>query len=215
MMAPAPKVAPRARDAGFTLLELLVGLALAALLMAAVPSAIRLSARALDRAEALSNEAADRAALTFIAERLAETMALYERGPDGRLKVAFTGDAHAIGFVTATVMDPRDDPAGGLFLIELAHQAPTSQAVLRWQPFRPGLTTPASAGPRERALLAQVATLSFRYFGSVSPRVAPSWSDTWSVTAAIPDLVEMQVTRSRNFSAPLTLRVALRLRQNR
>jgi prepilin-type N-terminal cleavage/methylation domain-containing protein len=141
--------APRVPDGGFTLLELLVGLALAALLMAAIPAAIRLGTRTLNQAEALTNDAADRAALEFVAERLAETMALYERAADGRLRVAFYGDARSIGFVTPATMDPRDEPTGGLFLMELARQETTSRMVLRWQPFRPGLTkAPGATGTR-------------------------------------------------------------------
>lgn len=210
--SPFPLAAePPGCSAGFTLLELLVALALAALLMAAVPAAMRLGARSLSQAEALTNDAADRAALGFVAERMAETMALYERGADGRLKVAFTGNATSIGFVAPATMDPRQDPPAGLFLMELA--VDDARMLLRWQPFRPGLVQAPGVLWQERELLGNVVGLSFRYFGAPAPRVAAAWTDVWPSTDTIPELIEMQITRRQRLAAlPLVIRVPLRQR---
>ena len=219
MSSSTPQTAGDADDAGFTLLELMVALALAALLMAAMPGAIRLGTRALNQAEVLSNDAADRAALDFVAERLTETMVLYERAADGRLKVAFDGDVDALGFVSAASMDPADDTPAGVFLMELAltgAENGSRRLMLRWQPFRPGLTKAAGVVRHERELLGNVAGLSFRYFGAPSARVAAAWTDVWTGAETVPELVEMQVTRSvRTGSGPLIIRVPLRLRPNR
>jgi prepilin-type N-terminal cleavage/methylation domain-containing protein len=210
---------PHRGDAGFTLLELLVALALTALLMAAVPAALRIGTRAINQAEVLTNDAADRAAIDFVAERLTEAMTLYERGADGRLQVAFSGAANAIGFVTSTVMDPRGAAPAGIFLMELGldrADGELGRLVLRWQPFRPGQAKTSDLVHQERALLANVSALSFRYFGSAVPRAAAAWSDIWTGTETVPALVEIQVRRgARLDSEPLVMRVPLRLRPSR
>ena len=212
--SPFPLAAePPGCSAGFTLLELLVALALAALLMAAVPAAMRLGARSLSQAEALTNDAADRAALAFVADRLAETMALYERGADGRLKVAFTGNADRISFVTPATMEPRDDPPAGLFLMQLVIDDQRSRLLLRWQPFRPGLIKASGVTWQERDLLVDVVGLSLRYFGAPAPRAPAAWSDAWSSADTIPELIELQIRRRQRPSAlPLVIRVPLRQR---
>jgi general secretion pathway protein J len=214
-----PCAASPRSDAGFTLLELMVALALAALLMAAIPGAIRLGTRALNQAEVMSNDAADRAALDFVAERLTETMVLYQRAADGRLKVAFDGGATTLGFVSAATMDPAHETPSGVFLMQLGvatADGAGGRLMLRWQPFRPGLTKASDAMSQERELLGNVAGLSFRYFGAPSARVAAAWTDVWTGTETVPELVEMQVTRSgRTAGGWLIIRVPLRLRPNR
>jgi general secretion pathway protein J len=210
---------PRHGDAGFTLLELLVALTLAAMLMAAVPSALRIGTRAINQAEVLTNDAADRAALDFLAERLTEAMTLYERGVDGRLQVAFSGAANAIGFVASAVMDSHGEAPAGIFLMELALDridGELGRLVLRWQPFRPGQAKAADLVRQERALLGNVSALSFRYFGSPVPRAAAEWSDVWTGTETVPALVEIQVRRGTRLDGePLVMRVPLRLRPSR
>ena len=216
---PTPPAAAPTPDAGFTLLELMVALALAALLMAAIPGAIRLGTRALNQAELMSNDAADRAALDFVAERLTEAMVLYERAADGRLKVAFDGAANTLGFVSAASMDPGHETPSGVFLMQLGlanADSGSGRLMLRWQPFRPGLTNAPGVVRQERELLGNVTGLSFRYFGAPSARVAAAWSDVWIGTETVPELVEMQVTRGgRTASGPLIIRAQLRLRPNR
>jgi prepilin-type N-terminal cleavage/methylation domain-containing protein len=214
----SPRTAGPVSDSGFTLLELLLALALAALLMAAMPGAIRLGTQALNQAEVLSEDAADRAALDFVVERLTETMVLYERAADGRLKAAFYGEANAIGFVAAAMMDPAHETPAGVFLMELGLADAgngSRRLMLRWQPFRSG---PKDLGVirQERELLGNVAGLSFRYFGAPSARIAAAWSDVWTGVETVPEMVEMQVTRSvRAASGPWIIRVPLRLRPNR
>jgi general secretion pathway protein J len=207
-----------ARQAGFTLLELLVGLALMALLMAAVPPALRIAARALDQSQALTNEAADQAALDFLGERLGQTMSLFERGEDGRLRIVFSGEPNRISFVAPGAMDPNADPPAGLFLLELRlTQTDTrQQLMLRWQPFRTGQAAGGGAGAvSELVLLDSVAGLSFRYLGA--PAKGPAvWTDVWTSADTLPEVVEVVIPRRRQSAGgPWMLRVPLRLRLNR
>ena len=96
-------IAPRRNsdnnDAGFTVLELLVALALLALMLAAMPSALRLGARALSAAVDLERNAERRAAMDFIEQRLVQASPIYEHRADGRSRIAFRGAATAVTFV--------------------------------------------------------------------------------------------------------------------
>jgi general secretion pathway protein J len=210
---------PPSGDSGFTILELLVALVLAAMLMAAVPGAIRLATLSLNQAETLTNDAADRAVMEFVTERLTEALTLYERGIDGRLKVAFTGEAQVLGFVAPATMDPRSEVPAGIFLMQLAlvrTDGEPGRIMLRWQPFGPSSVKPSDEARQERVLLGNVAGLSFRYFGAPTAREAPTWSDVWTGVETIPELIEIEVRRGVRMGAmPLVIRVPLRLRPSR
>ena len=200
-------------DAGFSLIELLVSIGLLALMLAAMPAAVRLGGRAMNITADLDRDAANQAATEFVERRLAQAMSIYERGADGRLQIVFQGVPDRIAFVAPATLGP----AGGLFWFELkASGAPAAAnrgVVLSWTVFRPG--TPNTEPLQQRALLTDTG-MSLSYFGSNGPGAEPGWSDTWSANDVLPDIVEIRLTSTQGgASGARTIRVPLQLRPGR
>lgn len=204
---------------GWTLIEMLVALALTALLLVGMPSTLRLAARALGLAEGLGREADDRAALDLVGRALSQALPMYERGPDGRLQVLFSGAPAALAFVAPA----RIGPESGLFRLELTMVPPSAGADqqgrppglwLAWSLYRPPETDDSPPPARlERRLIADARSLSIRYFGAIRSRQEPEWSTSWTVPDTIPDLVEITIATPRSDQGlDLQIRVPLRLK---
>lgn len=193
----APARARSAPEAGFSLIELLVSLALLAILTAMIPSTLQLARREARMATELDKRAGVEAALTFVEQRLTETSVIYERGEDGRLRIIFNGAADALTFISPMMARTLD---GGLARFELkigSDGEGRNGLVLVWSPWRPapasGDPTPAPQ-PQSRLLVADAKTLALRYFGSASSGEAPDWSETWQRPDLIPAVVEIALT---------------------
>jgi Prokaryotic N-terminal methylation motif len=208
----------RYTEVGLTLIELLVALALTALIMAAMPTALRLANRALGTVDSLDRDDAESAALDLVSRNLTQTLAIYERGRDGRLQVLFRGETNALTFVAPATLGP----AGGVFRFELTTVEVTTgkpgvDVMLAWTLYRP----PAAENVprperRERVLIANAAEFSLNYFGSQRTDTEPEWSTSWPATDTIPDLVEIRLAVPRSGgSAWRTIRVPLRLKPGR
>ena len=204
-----------------TLLELLVSLGLTALIMAAVPTVIRITNQALSTTESLDREAADRAAIDLISRHLTQALSMYERGRDGRLQVMFRGEPKLIRFIAPATLGP----AGGMFQFEVkaaggtAEAAdPTARGVLfGWQLYRP-LTAEDKAAQdwHERLLFPDATDFALSYHGPSQARAEPEWSPSWSATDAIPDLVEIRITTRRAGSSQTrSIRIPLMLKPSR
>lgn len=199
-------------DAGFTLIELLVSLALLALILLALPAALRLSGRTSEISSDLDRVTATRIAMAFIEQRLSQAMPLYRRGDDGRLQIFFRGQPDSVSFVSASPVGPS---GGGLYRFELKAKAAENDEpaiVLGWslyQAIPDDANSPPPAG--ERMLIADIDGLSFRYFGRHKENAQPEWGDDWTRNDMLPDLVEVRAV-SRTSGASFIRVVELKLR---
>ena len=197
-------------DAGFTLVEMLVALALTALIFAAMPSALRLGFRALSAAEDLERDAARQAAIDFIEQRLVQATPIYEHRADGRSRVVFRGDATSIAFIEPAASGAKS----GLYQFELTvatDGAGRNGVAATFTPYRPGAGLPDRQAQRQERLLLAETILGLRYFGAATLRGEPQWSETWGANDNIPELVEVSLTAARG-DVRRVLLVPLRLR---
>ena len=201
------------RDAGFTLLEMIVCIGLLALILSAMPAALRLGSRALNVIDNVDRDFANRMSIDFLAQRLSQTIAIYDRGADGRLKIMFQGNANAISFVAPAVFGS----SGGLYLFAVNPGSASLEKrmmMLNWTEYRArnieGKSKPAL---RERELVHDLQDYSFRYYGSVGVGAQPEWVDDWTSTDTLPEMVDIRVTALNAGQATVrSVRVPLRLR---
>lgn len=191
------------RDAGFTLLEMLVSLALLTLLLALMPPALRLARKGPAIATELERRSADEAAMSFIVQRLAEATPVYRRGDDGRLQIQFDGQPGRIGFIAPLRFDAASN---GLARFDLAigTGADGQQGlIMSWTPWQPKNRDASAAGTSEatlapptgklRLMIPGAPDLRLRYFGALRSREAPGWASAWTRTDALPTLLELTV----------------------
>lgn len=193
-------------EAGFTVLELLVSLALMALLLSAMPFTFQMGRRAWETASTLDRTAAADVVARYLRERISQAMALRER-PRGRTAgVAFDGRETSMVFVAPAL----DGPAGpGLFRYEVA--ASDRRLVMRWWPYTPQVAAIADAPAGERELRADLQSLAIRYFGRTADGDGSGWTTSWTERTELPELVELHVVSSASRdSRPMLIDLASR-----
>lgn len=186
----------RAQD-GFTLIEVLVSLVLLALVLALLTGAVRFARGTWEAAARLDREAGYDVAGIFLRARLAEAMPLFEQAEGGVVRVAFDGTSEALSFVAPT----QNGPAGaGLYRFALQAEpggdASSKALVVKVTPYQPKTREQGADAPHEgHVLVENVETLAFRYFGRGQLRAPPAWHEAWPRKDALPDLVELTITR--------------------
>jgi prepilin-type N-terminal cleavage/methylation domain-containing protein len=174
--------ARRTGSAGFTLLEMLVALALLAVLTGFLASGLRLASRHLrDWMTQVPVEVGHATVRDFLRRILASAYPAVMAGHQGHL-VTFNG---APDRLTLTAAMPNDVLPGGFYRLGL--RVEDHRLMLAWAPER-NQQEPPIVG---RALLDHVAQLRLRYFGATRRDQTPGWSTDWTAQTRLPDLVEV------------------------
>jgi general secretion pathway protein J len=197
--------------AGFSLLEVLISLALLALIMAAMPGVLQLARRAWQSSEAIDRAGSQQIAMRFLRDRIAQAMPLTSKVTDGSAPVLFEGTVGRVMFVAPSIEGP---PGTGLFVFDLSSTASTgglTAVVLRWRPYRPALGNDDDAAiTGERVVLEDVASFGLRYFGRTVANGERGWSGSWPRSNVLPELVELRlVSRDRLIANPLPIVIEL------
>lgn len=190
-------------ERGFTLVEVLVSLALLVLLFALLPNAVGLGRRAWETHEDASAAIERKARLAVLEQRLAEAQPQFEAAGGGGLAIAFVGEPDALEFV-ATGTGQR---AIGLWRWRVASSG-TQQIEVSAQPFPVSFGDPATVRPlfAERGV-----SLRLAYFGRATPNTEAAWHERWPRTDALPQLVEIVLSPMRGGSGTRRLVVAPQL----
>lgn len=186
----------RGRGRGFTLLELLVALALLGLIAIFSTGGIRLGARTWEtvggRAETAGRTQTVRA---FLYRELAQIAPVAIVNEDGVNRPAFEG---ASDFLTFVAPLPSHYGLGGLqrMHIELAEKQEISVGkalIMRRQAFDPngGRGTEAEGG-EVHVLLEDIESITFAYFGSPGGE-PPQWHDRWEPAGLLPELIRIRI----------------------
>ena len=204
---------------GFTLLELLISLALIGLMVVLLFGALRFASKAWDSGEArLERDTTIGLAWQYLSDRFREARKLSV--PVASLSGShffFEGEAEAVEFVSPM---PAYLGSGGLYIIRLqkAHREGREQLILRrwlyhpevmsgqselpqWQPlsedgpYRIGKERPElRAWYSESVLVDELKGLRFSYYGRQEPADEEGqWNDDWLERRQLPLLVRMEI----------------------
>lgn len=177
-------------QAGFTLVELLIALAVTALLSIGLYEGLRLGIHGWNSADAHASGADSLAQLRgFLQRELEQAYPAYSADDPPQAHIDFTGGPDRLSF---TGPAPASLLAGGLAHIGLMAEpaADGLRLELEAQPVRDS----ASRTTARDELLDGVAGLSFAYFGEDRPEDAPSWHDRWEGRRVLPRLVRIRLT---------------------
>lgn len=187
---------PSGRDAGLTLIELLVALGLLSLITLLLVGALRSGRIALERTERISEEASVTSVRNFLRNLLAEAKPIQLVDPHRRTLSVFAGGERDLKFVSGYTPPGQ---YGGLYLTQLylADDRGRSGLFDYWitrEIFtRSGPAGDGHAEPPKVSLLQSIAGVELRYFGSQSEDAPPSWSAQWSDPNKLPMLVSLTV----------------------
>lgn len=156
------------RAAGFTLIEVAVALALAALVGLIVLQGLRFTASAYERVARHADRLDDRTSLEALLRRALATAA-----PE-----SFQGGPDRLSFVTVA-----DDGGAGLYRVELG--TVDGEIVLTRR-----LAAPFG-DPQVQRSVVSARGLRLAYFGAAGPADAPAWRERWEAIARPPQLVRI------------------------
>lgn len=178
-------------EAGFSLMETLIGLTLTALIAASLIGGIRTGIRlwtASDRLDAAQEEARlMRLAADWMEQALPDALLNAEPG------TLFSGTSDAVSFVVAGPAGPKD---GGLSRLRI--EAAVSQTcpgkrdlVLLWAEVAPAADYPSGEAVR-RTLRPCLDAVEFNYFGTSASDPVLGWKREWTKGAALPAIISIR-----------------------
>jgi general secretion pathway protein J len=177
------------RQAGFTLLELVVAITLMGLVLVVLYSGLRLGLNGWDSGEQRA-EATNRLRLVqeFLRRQLAQSMTVYQTNDQQDRIAVFAGQANAIEFVAPMLAQLGQ---GGLYRVRV--EANDGRLWIWWRPFLPG--DPVAGEERETELLDGVSAVEWAYFGPEDDDDSqPQWRSDWTSPTRRPVLVRLNLT---------------------
>jgi prepilin-type N-terminal cleavage/methylation domain-containing protein len=204
----------RHSEAGFSLMEILISIAILALVLAFLPGTFRLAHRTWDATAILDRRAKLDGAHGFLQARLAEAMPLFEPLPSGAVRSTFSGSNEVLIFIAPS---PNGPQGAGLYRFTLASRPQASGArndlVVAIDAYvSAGAKAVDAPAPEEHILYEGIAGASFRYYGRKDLRqTAAAWQTEWTRRDALPDAVELSITSGTSVR---TILVPLRLKQS-
>ncbi|MFI4986211.1 MAG: prepilin-type N-terminal cleavage/methylation domain-containing protein [Alphaproteobacteria bacterium] len=178
--------------AGFTLLEVLVALALLALVSAMLAGGIRFGARAWEAQDERLAAASELDAVRSLVRQLiaaGEPLALAGVGPESA-PLYLDGRRDSITLVT----DLPEALAGRDLYDATLTLASAGRLVLRWRPHLRKPEVGAAAPWTETEMLRGVAAIDLQYYAPASEDEPGRWLADWRQPAALPALVRMRLS---------------------
>ena len=202
----------KSRAAGFTMIELVLAMALLGAMMVLLYSGLAFALRSWDAGEANGRRIADRRiGENFLRREMAELFPMRFKDPMS-VKVAFEGGAQKLRFVSSR---PAGITQGGLSLVgvEVETGANPREHHLVMRRAMPD-DEAKDFGPLDRAertvLIEGVDSVQFSYFGTENDFTDPRWYDTWPYAERIPRLVRIRIKApDATLMAEMVMRIEL------
>jgi general secretion pathway protein J len=197
---------------GFTLIELVVAMALLGVMMVLMYSGLTFSLKGWDVGAASGQRIADRRiGENFLRRELSELFPMRWKDPMV-LRLAFEGETQRLRFVSGR---PPGVTAGGLSLVGLEVEAAAdgherSLVMRRAMPDDDA----KDFGPLDSAtgtvILAGVDSVAFSYFGAETDFTDQKWTDSWTYPGRVPQMVRMRIRTADGALLPeMVIRVSL------
>jgi general secretion pathway protein J len=199
-------------EGGFTLIELVVAMALLAVMLLLLYSGLNFSVRSWDAADVNGKRTADRRiGENFLRRELSELFPMRWIEPTA-LKFAFEGERDHLRFVSSR---PAGLAQGGLSLVGLEVQDEGGGSRKRNLVMRRAMPDDEqkSFAPLDKAeatvMISGVESVRFEYFGAENDFTPPQWSDTWKPANRIPEAIRMHVVADDGPLPDMSVRISL------
>ncbi len=174
-------------SAGFTLVELLIGLALLGFLSLLMLTGFEVTAGAWRRVDARGTAGRElQGAQDLLRNRLSQAYPAVLTDDSGGHSIDFIGNADAIEFQA-----PLPERFGARVFVHYRLHLDGSTLRLAWA--MPGRQEQGSDEPAEATVLDGVSDVSISYFGIDDPADPPHWLDSWVGRKSLPPLIRIHL----------------------
>src|SRR5258705_4787147 len=185
------RVAARRRrgEQGLTLIELLLSLAILAILTGFLAGGLSIARRAFatDRASEIGSETS--AAIQTVAALVGSALPVRFDGAGPKDAIGFDGRSEGISFVG---LSEGRSLRGGPHKIVLRRSG--REVVVDFVPFTGArLKENSDPAPTRVVVLSGVREIRIGYFGTLNPKVTPAWRADWFRAERLPDLVSIRI----------------------
>lgn len=192
------------KNCGFTLIEVVVSIALFAMLMGIVYSGFSTAVRAYDAAESRVGQVERMRVISAFIRRSVSGAQALALADSGKWAVQFEGEANRIRYVADL---PGYVGISGLheIVLELEPSGDQQDLVLRRRALSVDRDGQLQGDFDTRVLAEGIETFSLRFYGRSDSDEEPIWEDTWQSVKHMPLLVELSLTPFGEPSWPLLL----------
>jgi general secretion pathway protein J len=192
-------------EKGFTLLELLVAMAVLGLVMTLIGSTGRLLRETGDKLALRRDEGAELALVTtLLHERLGDAVAL-DFGQPGRPVASFSGNSDRVRFLT---LGRSLEPSAPLVLMSINTVAEGGLELERAEigASETSFAALETAGRFEtRTLARSLGNVSIQYFGRRAGRPTSDWYDSWEEEPLLPQAVRFNLSETTDALPPIVV----------
>ena len=200
------------RQRGFTLIELVVAMALLGTMMLLLYSGLSFSVRSWDAGDVNGRRTADRRiGENFLRREISELFPMRWKEPNV-VKFAFEGERDRLRFVSSR---PAGIAQGGLSLVSLEVLDEGGGSRKRNLVMRRAMPDEEqkSFAPLDKAeatvMIAGVQGVTFEYFGSENDFTPPQWSDTWKPANRVPEAIRLRIVGDDGPLPEMAVRISL------
>ena len=183
-------------ERGFTLLELLVVLALSSLLATLAYSGVQLGSTARARVVVQADrEARGWAVRNVIRRSIVSAYPAYRSPIYADRTIAFEGQSTSISLVS-TLPEAAQAGVFAHMRFRVASDRPAPTLILEWRLDLPASNDQAPIPFQQVDLLEGVDLVTFHYYGPTDSRGPAQWNDLWINRTSLPELVVVHVERT-------------------
>lgn len=178
---------------GFTLVEVLVALALLGLMSVFLFGSFRFGARAWEAGSGQIEGLAEvEVVQNLLRNEISQATPLFIEVPASEPEAALAGSSSELRFAAPL---PAHRGVGGYYIFWLSSSDPSERGdlTLRWRIYRPDMSIAQETSDETAILLHRVADLSFEYYGRLRDQTESDWHDSWNGQDGLPRLVRLRV----------------------
>jgi general secretion pathway protein J len=182
---------PNQKEAGFTLLEVMIAMTLLSIMVVLLFSSLRVGAESWNKGESKIAEVNEKAVVyQFFKRHLPATRPLWDDFSDDERIFSFQGEQDKLQFVSVF---PASASRIGIQLFEVGlDRAGKGRITVSLKPFYPTVTD-EEWEQEEEVLLENVKKFELEYFDKETPGSDGEWVDSWQEKGRLPALIKIKI----------------------
>jgi len=181
------------RQAGFTLLEVLIAMTLLGVMMLLIFGTLRVSVRSWESGEKQAAEVSQLLVLhNFLRNHLTRMKPWEDDFSEDEPVFSFQGTEEAIQFVSTLPLHNRGAGGWHKFNIQLTKNHDSRDLIVKLEPFFPALEEEHQPID-DVVLIENVEAIKFSYFGSDELDEEPQWFDEWLEKSYFPKMIQVEI----------------------